>query len=87
MLTVTESAGAHLSSLLVEAEAPEKVAIRFVREGDGFALDLDNPRDGDTTFAHQERTVLVLDDEVSKLMADLTLDVKDSDAGPKLTLR
>jgi hypothetical protein len=47
----------------------------------------DQARPGDVTFAHDGRNVLLLDDAVSQGMTDLTLDVRDTDAGPRLRLR
>ncbi|MFQ6048630.1 MAG: hypothetical protein ACE5K7_04630 [Phycisphaerae bacterium] len=86
MLAVTEAAGAHMAQMLSEAEAPADVAIRFILAGRGLTLRLDSPRPGDATFDHEGRTVLVLDEEVSKLLADNTLDVQDAGEGPRLTL-
>ncbi|MFQ5895681.1 MAG: hypothetical protein ACE5JJ_07690 [Nitrospinota bacterium] len=86
MLTLTEAAGARLAYLLDEAEAPEDVAVRIVLEGRNLALKLDGARPDDATFAHEGRTVLLLDQKVSQLLADDTLDVEDTDDGPKLAL-
>ena len=86
MLTVTESAGGHLASLLVEAEAPEDVAVRFVLEGQGLAMALDNERPDDETFAYEGKTILLLDNQISELLADKTLDIEMADDGPKLAL-
>lgn len=86
MLTVTEPAVAHLADMLVEAEAPDDVAIRFVIQEQGLALGLDNERPGDATYAHGERTVLLLDEQVTQLLADKTLDVEDTAEGPRLAL-
>jgi len=83
MLTVTEAASARLAEILKQEEFPEEAAIRFVREAGGLRLQSDNERPGDTTFQHEGRTVLLLDEQVSELLADETLDVD----GPKLALR
>jgi hypothetical protein len=86
MLTVTESAGAHLSSLLNEAEAPEDVAVRFVLEGQGLAMALDNERPEDEKFDHEGKTILLLDNQISELLADKTLDIEMAEDGPQLAL-
>ena len=86
MLTVSDTAGAHLAELLTSADAPEDRAVRFVIEKDGLALQLDNERPGDATFQHQERTVLLLDDEVSQLLTEKTLEIQQRDDGPHLVL-
>jgi Fe-S cluster assembly iron-binding protein IscA len=87
MLTVTEAASGHLAELLTDAEAPEGVAVRFVRQEDGLAMSMDNPQSGDTTFEHEGRTVLALEDEVAQLLTQNTLDIEDSDDGPQLALQ
>ena len=82
MLTVTETASAQLAQILKEQDAPEDIAIRFVPEGQGIALRQDSERAGDTTFQHQDRTVLLLDAQVSELLGEATLSVE----GAQLTL-
>jgi len=83
MLTVTEAASAHLAELLEQQDVPEDIAIRFICEQEGVALRPDNQREGDTTFQHEGRTVLLLDAQASELLAGNTLDVEDA----KLTLQ
>lgn len=86
MLTVTESAGAHLSTLLTEADAPEDVAVRFILDGQNLAMALDNERPEDETFDHEGKTILLLDNQISELLADKTLDIEVADDGPQLAL-
>jgi len=83
MLTVTEAASACLAEILKREEVPEGAAVRFVHEEGGLRLQSDDERPGDTTFQHEGRTVLLLDEQVSELLADETLDAD----GPKLALR
>jgi len=86
MLTITEAAGSHLADMLTEAEAPDDVAVRFIIQGRGLAMELDNASPDDSTFNHEGRTILVLDEQLSDLLSDKTLDIKDSEEGPHLTL-
>ena len=86
MLTVTESAGAHLSTLLNEADAPEDVAVRFILDGQNLAMALDNEQPEDKTFDHEGKTILLLDNQISELLADKTLDIQIADDGPQLAL-
>ena len=86
MLKMTEAAGEQIVALLDRAQAPEGVAIRFVVDGDAFALDLDEPHEGDTTFDHKGRTVLVLENRVAEMLQNSTLDLKASAEGPQLAL-
>jgi len=86
MLTMTETAGAHLVDLLGEAEVPEDVAIRFVIESEELTLRLDKEQPGDESFNHEGKTVLLVDEEMSTMLSEKTLDIEPSDEGPKLTL-
>ena len=86
MLSVTESASAHLAQMLTDVEAPDDVAIRFVLEGRGLTMGLDKERPEDATIDHMGKTVLLLDNNISELLADKTLDVEESDEGPQLAL-
>ena len=86
MLTMTEAAGAHLIDLLGEADVPEDVAIRFVVESEELTLRLDKERPGDESLTHEGKTVLLLDEQMSPMLSEKTLDIEPSDDGPKLTL-
>ena len=86
MLTLSYTAGEHLSLLLAEADAPNDAVFRFVSEDDGVNLEIDTVRPGDTTFDHGEKAVLAIDDEVSELLADMKLDVKVTGEDPELVL-
>ena len=86
MLTITDAAGTYLTALLDNANASEETAIRFVLEGSTLTPKLDSARPGDDTFDHEERTILVLDAEVSDTLGEATLDVRPTDDGPKLVL-
>jgi hypothetical protein len=83
MLAVTEAARARLAQILTQQGLPEDVAIRLVDEGDGIGMRPDSESPGDTTFKHGDRPVLLLDEQVSGLLADDMLDVEGAD----LTLR
>ena len=86
MLTITDAAGAYLTTLLDHANASEETAIRFVLEGSALTPTMDSARPGDATFAHAERTILVLDAEVSDALGEAILDVRPTDNGPNLVL-
>ena len=83
MLAVTEAASARLAQMLKQQSMPEEIAVRFVYEGQGIALRQDSERARDTTFQHEGRTALLLDAQVSELLAEDTLDL----VGAKLTLQ
>lgn len=86
MFTITDAAGEYLTALLDNADAPEETAIRFVFEGETLTPKLDSARPGDATFDHEDRTILVLDAEVSDALGEATLDVRPTDDGPKLVV-
>ena len=87
MLNVSKTALDRLSHRLAHRKADADVALRFTRREGGWKLGPDQTRPGDVTFAHDGRNVLLLDEAVSQAMTDLTLDVRNTDAGPRLRLR
>ena len=48
---------------------------------------LDHPRPADETFIHEGKKVLVLNERASKGMANMTLEVANTEVGPRLKLR
>ena len=87
MFTVTIGALNRLSKKLARKKPKDGVALRFTRRTGGWRLGLDQPRPGDTEFSHDGRSVLLLDAAVSRAMTNMTLDVKSTDSGSRLTLR
>ena len=47
---------------------------RLVVKNHEIGLEIDTVQSGDSTFAHDEKIVLVIDEEVSESVADITLD-------------
>lgn len=84
MLTVTDNAAAHLAQLL--AEAPEQNVVRFSPGENGLTMHLGQPQPGDTTFEHDEKTVLAFDAAVNEMLADKTLDLHATQQGQQLAL-
>ena len=87
MLTLSYTAGERLDLLLAEANAPDAAAIRMVFEGDELSFEIDTPRPGDTTFDHNEKVVLAIDEQVSELLANMKLDVEVTGEEPELVLK
>jgi hypothetical protein len=87
MLTVTEPALERLSRRLTRKGGGEGMAMRFTRVEGGWSLDLDKESAGDTAYTHDGRTVLVLDETVSKAMANMTLDTRTNKRRSSLRLR
>jgi hypothetical protein len=86
MFTMSETAGEYLTTLLDNANAEEETAIRLVLDGNTLLPKLDNARPGDATFDHEGRMVLVLDPQVTQVLAESMLDVRPTEEGPKLVL-
>ena len=82
MLKVTSTAIARLSKQL--AEYPDDIAARVVRREGRMKLRPDTALPGDETFVHNGRTVLLLDRKLAKRLARKTLDVHQTENGPRL---
>ena len=86
MLQVTEQAGELLSNMLDDADAPEGAATRFVIEDQKIKVGVDQPREGDQTFEHNGRTVLVVDQQVGELLDDKVLSCEDHEGAKSLAI-
>jgi hypothetical protein len=87
VLAITLGAKARLTSKLTGKKAADGEAMRFTRRTGGWTLKVDRQCPTDTVILHEGRIVLLLDTDVSQAMKDMTLDVKATGAGPRLTLR
>jgi len=89
VLTVTEAASARLADRLANKSADDDVALRFIRQEKRprWTLRLDKHSPSDTTFSHEGRIVLVLDEQSSHLLRNRMLDTRETDEGPRLRLR
>lgn len=87
MFIVTEAACIRLVEKLARKRTGDNVAMRFVRKRQRWSLRPDTPAPNDVAFAHEGRTVLVLDPQVAQRLADRTLDAQDTPAGSRLRLR
>jgi len=86
MLTVTDAARARLMSKLGRGKGSQDAALRFMREENGWRLRRDRARPGDMAFTFEGRKVLVLNIDVARGMAALTLDARDTASGVRLRL-
>ena len=82
MLTVTKAAGGYLSNMLERNHAPPDSAVRILVKPEGLRTAIDQEHNGDTTFDHDGRKVLLLDQNAATVLSERTLDV-DPD-GPRL---
>lgn len=86
MLTVTPAASARLARMLADLSAPANAAIRMVLEEQGLRIRLDRPTPNDLKFDHDGRTVLVLDERMSKILARKKVDVEHRDGRARLAM-
>ncbi len=87
MLTITEAAGTHLQSILDKANAPDDAALRFVPGQQGLEITMDKPRENDQQLEHEGRIILLLDQQLAEELSKHTLDAKQTEQGPALTLQ
>lgn len=87
MMTVTEGARDRLLSKLVTKKAAKDEAMRFMRRKGGWKLSVERACPDDTKVVHRGRNVLLMDEDVSEATGTMTLDVRQTQSGPRLTLR
>jgi hypothetical protein len=85
MLTVTDPAAARLQQLLKRSD--DGSVVRIVRRERRLKLQKSRPRAGDTEFTHGGRVVLVLGRRASQALTSRTLGVRQTEAGPRLSLK
>jgi hypothetical protein len=83
MLTIAEAAGTRLAEILAKEGLPDEVAIRLVFEGAELAMQPDGKRPGDTTFEHEARRTLIVDEQVAASLADDALDAGGARLAPR----
>lgn len=86
MLTVTDTAAAHLAELLDNAEAADEAVVRFVPQGQTLTLQLGSEQSGDQTFQHGEKTVLAVEPEIAQALADKRLELQATEEGERLAI-
>ncbi len=86
MVTVTFSTAEHMAYTLFERQVREDVVLRIKLTKDGVEMKPDNIRPGDETFDHNGKVVLVLDQQISQLIGNKTIDLMTDDDGSHLIL-
>jgi Fe-S cluster assembly iron-binding protein IscA len=84
-VTVTERAGEELRSMRGEASPSQTLRLVVQPEG-GFALGLDEIREGDEVVEAGGETVLVLASAVAEVVEGAVIDVQDTEEGARLTI-
>jgi Fe-S cluster assembly iron-binding protein IscA len=87
MLIVTEGAKQLLKETLREHSQDPETGIRLaVKEGGQFGITLDSESEGDQVVEHDGDKVLLVAPGLSTILEGKTLDVQDTEEGPKLFL-
>ena len=86
LASVSYTASEHLALMLAEANTPDAAVFRLVVKNDETELEIDTVQPGDTTFDHAEKTVLAIDEQVSRLLANQRLVVDVTGDIPELKL-
>lgn len=87
MLQVSNAAVAHLANELENVNPEKGQVLRLVASGDGLGLALDGQREGDTTYEHGDRTVLVVDPAVQEALDSVEMVLDETSEGPQLRLQ
>ena len=86
MVTLTYSAGEHMAYMLPEDQVRDDVVLRIKFANGGVEMQPDKMRQGDETFDHNGKVVLVLDQQTSQLLGNKTIDLMTDDDGTHLIL-
>ena len=87
MMTVTYTAGEHLAYTLSEHQVRDDVVLRIKLTQDGVEIQPDKIRPGDETFDHNGKVVLVLDQQISQLFGNLSIDLMTDDDGSHFIIK
>ncbi len=87
-VTVTERAAQELRSMLAQAASKEGETVRLISQpgGGGFAIGVDQVREGDETVEEQGETVLVISSSLAEALEGAVIDVEETEEGARLTI-
>lgn len=86
MFTVTDDARAHLKTILEDNNVPDEQSVRLFLGSNGLGLTPDAENEQDTTFDHDGRTVLVVDQTLAEQLGERTMDIEQTEGGPQIKL-
>ncbi len=87
MVTLTYTAGERIAYMLSEQEDRDDVVVRIKLTKGDVEMQPDKIRPGDEAFDHNGRVVLVLDQQISQLLGNKTIDLMTDDDGSHLILK
>lgn len=83
MLAVTEAATELLAKVIDDNNLEANLAVRLVAEDEGVAMKPDEAAEGDVSWTHGDRIVLLVDEQVAEGLDGHLMDVEDG----SLTIR
>ncbi len=86
MVTLTYTAGERMAYMLSEHQDRDDVVMRIKLTKGDVEMQPDKIRPGDETFAHDGKVILVLDQQISQLLDNKTIDLMTDDDGSHLTI-
>ncbi len=87
MVTVTESAKGLLKEILTAHSDDPEMGVRLASDPQGqLGLVLDKEEPGDQVVEHQGVKALLVASELAPALEEVTLDVQDTEDGPKLVV-
>ena len=87
MITVTERAKDKLMMTLIESTDDREEGLRLKMKATGqLGLVLDKESPDDNTIEHEGLKLLMVGHELDELLQGVTLDVRDTPDGPRLTI-
>ena len=86
MLTVTETAKAHLGKLLEHTDAEDESCIRLRSDGKVLNMLMSKVEPDDVVFQHAGETVLVVDKPLAEMLSERTMDTTRTQEGTRLTI-
>ncbi len=86
MINVTDKAAALIGKALDAERQNDSDVFRFSRENQDFGLNIDEEHEGDQVVQDGDRTVLVIESEISQELDGTIIDTVDTPEGERLTL-
>ncbi len=87
MVTVTYTAVEYMAYTLSEQQVGDDVVLRIRSANGGVEIQRDKIRPGDEQFDHNGNVVMVMDQQTSQLLDNMTIDLMTDHDGSRLILK
>ncbi len=87
MVTVTYTAVEYMAYTLSEQQVGDDVVLRIRSANGGVEIQRDKVRPGDEIFDHNGKVVMVMDQQTSQLLDNMTIDIMTDHNGSRLILK